>query len=64
MSQLIGELKKCTSFRDRIKIVALTSRKGLCVHDKISLLESSQLNDRCEDLNEKAKCEFRDDSLT
>jgi len=44
--------------------VALTSRKGLCVHEKIKDLESGQLNDKCEDLQDKHKCEFRDDQLT
>ena len=53
-------MKKCFAFRDRVKIVALTSRKGLCVNEKIKNLDGYQLNDKCEDLNETKKCEHRD----
>ena len=60
MSQLVSELKKCFAFKDRVKIVALTSRKGLCVNEKIKNLDGYQLNDKCEDLNENNKCEHRD----
>ena len=50
MSQIVSELKKCGVYKDRVKIVTLTSRKGLCVHEKIKNYESTYLNEKCEDL--------------
>ena len=50
MSQLVGELKKCSAYNERVKIVTLTSRKGLCVHERIKHLEVGALNEKCEDL--------------
>jgi len=65
MSQLVSELKKCEEFRERgVKIVALTSRKGLCVHEKLKTMESSaMLTEKCEDLTEKGKCPYKDEQL-
>ena len=65
MTQVVNELKKCTKFLQRVTIVPLTSRKGLCVHPKLKLTESATaLTEKCEDLTEKGKCPYNDPSLT
>ena len=65
MIQLVNELKKCSKFANRVSIVSLTSRKGLCVHPSIKKVESVQLlTEKCEDLTEKSKCPYNDQDLT
>ena len=65
MIQLVNELKKCTKFSQRVSIVSLTSRKGLCVHPSIKNTESaSMLTEKCEDLTEKGKCPYNEPDLT
>ena len=64
MNQLVSELKKIDAFRDKIKVVALTSRKGLCVHPKVKKIESSLLlTEKCEDLTEKGNCPYKEEEL-
>ena len=64
MNQLVGELKK-TKFAAVVKLVCLTSRKGLCVHPELHKIESSALlSDKCQDLAEKSKCPFRAEEMT
>ena len=55
MSQLVCELKKCTY---EVKIVPLTSRKGLCVHPTVS--KAADVTQKCEDLTEKGQCPHND----
>lgn len=65
MIQLVNELKRCKKFSDRVKIVSMTSRKGLCVNPGVKKLESAQLmTEKCEDLTEKGKCPFNEPELT
>ena len=65
MSQLVSELKKCESFKGSVSIVTLTSRKGLCVHEKVKKVESVTLqNEKCEELTEKGNCPYNDQGLT
>lgn len=65
MIQLVNELKKCSKFANRVSIVSLTSRKGLCVHPSMKKVESVQLlTEKCEDLTEKSKCPYNDQDLT
>lgn len=53
ISQFINEIKKVPFFCERLVVVPLTSRKGLCVHPKIKLEENlTRLTDRCQDLCE------------
>ena len=61
MSQLVNELKRCSKYANRVQIVPLTSRKGLCVHEKLKDLDGTHLHDKCEELQETKKCEHRDD---
>ena len=63
MSQIVGELKKCSAYNEKVKIVTLTSRKGLCVHDRIKLFELGALNEKCEDLLDTGKCPYKDAEL-
>ena len=65
MSQLVKELGRCEQFRDRVSIVPLTSRKGLCVHEQVGKIDSVQMmTEKCEDLTEKGKCPYNDPDLT
>lgn len=65
MIQLVNELKKCKKFENKVRIVSLTSRKGLCVHPTIKKTESAaSLTEKCDDLTEKGKCAFNDAELT
>ena len=65
MNQLVSELKKISAFKDKIKVVALTSRKGLCVNPKVKKIESAMmLTEQCEDLTEKGNCPYKDEELT
>ena len=64
MSQIVNELKKCPAYNERVKIVTLTSRKGLCVHERIKNYEVGALNEKCEDLQDTTKCPYRDSQLT
>lgn len=54
MSQIVHELRRCETFSDRVIIVPLVSRKGLCVHPAIKdKVEAAAINEKCEDFNEK-----------
>ena len=65
MIQLVNELKKCKKFKNKVKIVSLTSRKGLCVHPTVKKAESvGSMTEKCEDLTEKGKCPFNEADLT
>ena len=60
ISQFIHEISK-TKY-DHSSVVALGSRKNLCVHERISKLSSiARINDECKDLNKKSGscCKFR-----
>jgi chromosome transmission fidelity protein 1 len=47
ISQIINEIKK-TNFSDKISVVPIISRKGLCVHEKLKeTLNVQALNDKC-----------------
>eukprot|EP00877_Chromochloris_zofingiensis_P012995 jgi/Chrzof1/794/Cz01g29030.t1 len=50
LSQFIGELHR-TRFADTVSVVALGSRKSLCVNDQVlKLRDISQINERCMEL--------------
>ena len=65
MSQLVSELKRCETFSDKVSIVSLTSRKGLCVHETIKKIQSATYqNEKCEELNDKGTCPYNGQELT
>ena len=39
MTQLVEELNKCDTFKGKVIMVPLASRKGLCVHEKLKNIE-------------------------
>eukprot|EP00884_Botryococcus_braunii_P018140 jgi/Botrbrau1/5009/Bobra.0396s0030.1 len=54
LAQFVGELKR-TPFASRLRVVALGSRKALCINSAVMQLGSSQrINERCLDLQKKA----------
>jgi hypothetical protein len=64
ISQIVNESKK-TDFSDKVSIVPIISRKGLCVHEKIKDSPSvSLLNERCQELCEKSGCPYNEQQLT
>ena len=44
-----------------MKIVPLTSRKGLCVHESVS--KANDVTQKCEDLTEKGQCPHNDQQM-
>lgn len=53
LSQFVGELHR-TSFADTLSLVALGSRKALCVNDAVTALQSlSAINEKCMDMQRK-----------
>eukprot|EP00210_Caulerpa_lentillifera_P002278 g2188.t1 len=53
LSQFIGELKR-TRFSDTLSVVALASRKSLCINEDVKKLSSvSLMNERCLDLKDQ-----------
>ena len=51
LTQLVGELKRCSAWSDRVRVVSLGSRQQLCQHDAVrSLRSSTRMNDACLDM--------------
>lgn len=61
LSQFISEIQK-TSFKDKIRVLALGSRVNLCVNPEVNRSKNiSIINDKCMDLQRKGKqsCSFK-----
>lgn len=61
LSQFISEIQK-TSFKDKVRVLALGSRVNLCVNPEVNRSKNlSIINDKCMDLQRKGKqsCSFK-----
>lgn len=53
LTQFVGELHR-TSFADTLSLVALGSRKALCINESVTRLSSlSSINEKCMDMQKK-----------
>eukprot|EP00924_Labyrinthula_sp_SR-Ha-C_P003871 snap_masked-scaffold_3-processed-gene-7.12-mRNA-1 protein AED:0.03 eAED:0.03 QI:0/-1/0/1/-1/1/1/0/730 len=61
--QFVEEAKK-SEFRNTLSIISLGSRSKLCCNASVSKLQSSFfINDKCSELVDKSKCEYKDNNL-
>lgn len=56
LAQVVGEVKK-TGYKGKVAVVALGSRKNLCINEELRGLEGARLNEACLDLQDKASKE-------
>ncbi|GAB6022246.1 DEAD H (Asp-Glu-Ala-Asp His) box helicase 11 [Chamberlinius hualienensis] len=55
LSQFVGEVKK-TTFKDQIRLVALSSRQNSCLNESVTKLKSvNAMNDRCLELQNQKR---------
>ena len=57
LSQTLKELGK-TFFKDKIKAIPLSSRKQLCINEKIKKYTGDKLNEKCKDAVKESKCVY------